>query len=271
MNYSKKTCLFACESHENCEGNLLGMPSPSSPSLPTRAFQITISTKGDVSAETQDCLVNWAKKQDYAYVVAEYGESNRRHLHAVILFKESRLWKKIQENVWDRFVKPYHPDCIGRVAVKVQVCPGNKWYEEYLLKETGVEVLVDDYDPEAALSYFPTQAVQEALMATRKLTGMAAPYLEQDIVTWTGSAFENSPEGAGCYLKHRMYVAKNMVPLKDKRKLMETALMYWEYRNQIITLNEREAFLLKQMQEGPSYDVPGTIRPEVFSSARPSI
>lgn len=247
------------------------MPSPSSPSLPTRAFLITISTRGDVSGETQDLFVSWVKKQDMAYVVAETGDSGKRHLHAVVLLKKDQLSKKLHENIWDRYVKPYHPDSIGRVAVKVQVCPGNDWYNTYLKKETGVEVLHDDYDPEDAIPYFPTEAVQEALMATRKCTGVAAPHLEQDIAAWTGSTFTNTPDGAGCYLKHRMYVAKNMIPIKDKRKLMETALMYWEYRNQIVTLNERESFLLKQMQEGPSYDVPGTIRPDPSGSGRPSI
>lgn len=231
------------------------MPSPSSPSLCTRAFQITISVPGDVSVETEDLFLKWIKKNAVmSYVVAELGESDRRHLHALALFKDSRLSKKLHENIWDRFVKPHHPYAIGRRAVLVQVCPGNDWYNTYLKKESGVEVLYNNYDPEAAESYFPTREVQETLMATKKITGVACPWLEHDIETWTGSAFENTPTGALCYLKDRMFVQRNMIPLADKRKLTEKALMYWEYRNGINTPSEREAFLLKQLQDGPAYE-----------------
>lgn len=248
------------------------MSSVPQSSLPTRAFLLTVSTKGDISDECVKAVVKHIRLTTaQAYVVTEHGESGKLHLHAVMLYKESRESKKIQDNVWQRMVKPYHSDSIGRVAVKVQVCPGNKWYDEYLQKEQGVSVLLDTYDRETSDEYFPTEAVQEALMATHKHKGVACPWLEQDIVTWTGSPFENSPAGAGCYLKDRMYVKKNMQPLADKRKLMEKALMYWEYRNGINTLNEREAFLLKQMQEGPAYDVPGGIRGDVLSSAPPRI
>lgn len=247
------------------------MPSVSSPSLDTKAFQITISVPGDVSAATQDSFLKWIRKMAMmSYVVAERGESDRRHLHAVAIFRESRLSKKLHENIWDRFVKPHHSDAIGRHAVKVQVCPGNDWYNTYLQKESAVEVLHDDYDPEDALPYFPTQQVQEALMATKKITGVACPWLEHDISTWTGSAFENTPTGALCYLKDRMFVKKDLQPIADKRKLTEKALMYWEYRNGINTPSEREAFLLKQLQDGPAYDVPGSVRASE-SAARPSI
>lgn len=213
--------------------------------------------------------MNWARKQEMAYVVAEYGESDKRHLHGVVLLKENYLRDKLKGNIWDRYVKPHHPDSIRNVAVKVQVCPGNDWYNTYLKKETGVEVLLDDYCPEAALAYFPSQAVQEALMATKKCTGMACPHLEHDTTTWAGSPFENSPEGALCYLKNRMFVEKNMVPIADPRKLTEKAHMYWQYRNGINTPTERELFLLKQLRDGPAYDVP-SIR-GVESAARPSI
>jgi len=232
------------------------MPSPSSPSLTTRAFLITISVPGDVSSQTEETFLKWIRKTtDMSYVVAERGESDRRHLHAVALFKESRLSKKLHENIWDRFVKPHHSDAIGRHAVKVQVCPGNDWYETYLKKESAVEVLHDNYDPEDAQAYFPTREIQEALIATKKCSGVACPHLEHDINTWTGSAFENSPEGALCYLKDRMFVQKNMVPIADPRKLTEKALMYWQYRNGINTPTERESWLLKQLQDGPSFDV----------------
>jgi len=247
------------------------MPSLPHPSLDTRAFLLTISTKGDISDECVSAVVKHIKATTkHAYVVTEHGESGKRHLHAVMLYKDPRTAKKLHENIWDRQVKPFHSDSIGRVAVKVQVCPGNTWYDEYLKKETDVQIHLDTYDREAALEFFPTEAVQEALMAKHEQKGLACPWLEQDTGTWATSTFENTPEGALMYLNHRMYVLKNMVPIADPRKITEKALMYWKYRNGVISPSERELWLLKQLQDGPSYDVPRPARgPE--SSAPPSI
>jgi len=240
--------------------------------LPTRAFLVTISTKGDVTHECVCALVNhWKKTTVHAYVVREFGENEKLHLHAVLLYKEPRQSKKLHENFWDRYVKPYHPDSIGRYAVKVQVCPGNKWYDEYLQKEAdGSHVLLDTYDRDAAVEFFPTQAVQEALVEAGKRKGLAAPHIEKHVSAWTESTFENSPEGAGAFLQHCMYVEKTMIPIADPRKLVEKSLMFWKYRNGIVCLNERELWLLKQLQDGPSYDVP-TIRTQANVAARPSI
>ena len=53
-----------------------------------------------------------------------------------------------------------------------------------------------------------------------------------------------------------MYVLKNMIPMEDRRKLCETAQMYWEYRNQIVAPNEGELFLLMQLNGVSCYDAP---------------
>jgi len=235
---------------------------PHSPEYDTRAFLLTVSVKGDLSPECQDGLVKYLTKYTFMHhVVIEHGESGKRHLHACFIFKDSRHKAKIQSNVWDRHVKPFHPDSISRYAVKVQVCPGNDWYTEYLRKEQNVEVLATNWDPEAAKDHFPTQQVQEALQSKSKLASVAAPHIKARVVEWTASSeFENTVEGAIEYLQHRMYVCEDMVPISDQRKLVEKATMFYKYRNQITKPNERERFLAKQMFDGPSYDVPGSIR-----------
>jgi len=240
--------------------------------LETKAFQMTISVKGDLSSESQDLVTNWIRKNTVMhYIVIENGESGKRHLHSLFIFKDPRDSRKIKENVWERMVKPHHQDSIGKYAVKVQVCPGNDWYNEYLQKEPDREVISNTWDCETAEDYFPTQQVQEALMAKAKQSGLACPRLDKDIVTWSTSTYENTPVGALMYLKERMFVKRDMIPISCKKKLTEKSLMYWEYRNGVVSPSERELFLLKQLQDGPNYDVPGSIRPETFSSARPSI
>jgi len=247
------------------------MPSVPQPSLETKSFLVTVSTKGDISPECVKALVkHWSKTTLYAYAVTEHGEFGKLHLHAVIIYKDGRSSKKIHENLWDRYVKEYHPDSIGRIAVKVQVCPGNKWYDEYLQKESDCTIVLDTYDREAAEAYFPTPAVQEALMAVGDRKGLPAPYIEKHVTAWVASPFENSPEGALTYLQHCMYVEKTMVPLDDLRRLTSKSVMYWKYRNGICVPTERERFMLKQLTEGPDYDVPNA-RAQPFVAARPSI
>jgi len=239
--------------------------------LPVRAFQLTISVKGDLSVESQEKYVAYVRKQTLMhYVVIEFGESSRRHLHSLLVFKKDMDPRHLKTNVWDRFVKPYHSDSLARRAVLVQVCPGNDWYDQYLQKEGSREILSDTWDREAAQEHFPPPAIQEALIEKKKRGGHACPWLTDDVIAWEGSTFENTPEGALMYLKDRMFVKRNLVPISDPRKRTEKALMYWEYRNGVISPSERELFLLKQLQDGPCYDAPA-IRAGPSSAAPPSI
>jgi len=208
-----------------------------------------------LSAETQDGVTAWIRKNSLMhYIVIETGEAGRRHLHALLVFKDPRDPRKIKDNVFNRFVKTHHPDSLARIAVKVQVCPGPKWYDEYLQKESTRELISNTWDADLACQYYPSAAIQETLVAKSKLKGVACPWLIEDISTWTGSTFENTPEGALMYLKHRMFVLRNLVPISDPRKRTEKALMYWECRNGVVSPSERELWLLKQLQDGPSYD-----------------
>jgi len=232
------------------EGHPLGSPSIPNPS--TQTFNITISTKEDYSHDARDKLLKWIKSSTiHSYVVTERGVTDREHLHAVLVFKEHREARKIQENVYQRFVKPFHPTSIGKFAVQVHVLYSHAWYDTYLQKETGREILWDTYDREKIEHYFPAQATQEFLQTTgRKRKGTeAATYITDHVSGWESSEFENTPEGSLCYLKHRMFNLRDLVPLADKRKLVEKAYMYFEYRNGIVTPCAEETRLLKRFDE----------------------
>lgn len=239
--------------------------------LPTRAFQLTVSVKGDLSPECQDLITEWIKKNThFHYIVMENGATGtHRHLHALFVFKTPRDPRKIKDNVWNRFVKVHHADSIARYAVKVQVCPGPQWYDEYLQKESGRELISNTWEPSEAQEYYPTEAIQEALVAKAKLKGVACPWLDEDIVQWSASDFENTPKGAHQWLHYRMFILKNMIPSQDDKKLIEKSRIYWRYRNGITALTERQEWLHRQAEDGPSYD--GVIRPDPVSAARPSI
>lgn len=239
----------------NLEGRPLGSPSVPHPS--TQTFNLTISAKEDFSHEARDKLLKWIKSSTvHAYVVTERGTTDREHLHAVLVFKEHRDARKIQENVFQRFVKPFHPTAIGKYAVQVHVLYDHKWYETYLQKEASRVVHWDTYDKERVEHYFPAQATQEFLQTTcRKRKGPeAASYITEHVSGWEASSFENTPEGSLCYLKHRMFALRDLVPIADKRKLVEKAYMYWEYRNAIETPCAEEARLLKRFDEVYSHE-----------------
>ena len=54
-------------------------------------------------------------------------KSAKEHLHAIFLTAKHMDKKKIQQNMWSRFLKPIcDAGTIGGVAVRVQVAPGSK-------------------------------------------------------------------------------------------------------------------------------------------------
>lgn len=236
---------------EKVEGGPLGTPSNPQPSkskhdsLDTKSFLLTVSVPGDISDDCIKQLVSYIRKTTiHAYVVTELGASDRLHLHAVLVYKEAKIGRKIRENVWDRFVKVHHPDAKGSIAVKVQVCPGHTWYDEYLQKEGSKTVHLDTYDREKVTDYFPTIAVQEVLQTKAALSRQAAPHITRDVELWAETKFENTPVGALNYLKHRMFCLRDMIPISDKRKLCDKAYMYYEYRNGIVAATPNELRLL---------------------------
>lgn len=240
-------------------------------SLPTCTFCLTISTKGDVSDECVKSVTEHIKRTTvHSYVVLEHGENDRLHLHAVLVYKKPRLWGDIQSNVWNRYVRPYHSDCIGAIAVKGGVCPGHRWYDEYLQKEKDVQVVYDNYDRDEVTQYFPSESVQAALQQAKQSKGVACPWLETDVRAWSESDFDNTPKGAHKWFYHRMYILKNMTPCEDNKKLIEKSWIYWRYRNGVTSLTERQEWLHKQHEDGPSYDAP-VISRGPLSSVPPSI
>jgi len=238
----------------------------------TRSFLLTISTKDDLSVEAQSSVLKWIQKgTEMHHVVIEYGASGKRHLHAVLLYKSDREARKIQENLWARHVQPHHSDSIGRIAVKVQVCPGNDWYSTYLKKEHDVEVLSTNYDPSKAESYFPTPEVQELLMAKGDRKGVSSSskaWWDKHVDAWTASTFTNEPAGAFTYVMECFYTG-TMNRIKRQRDIVDLARALYDHRNHRILPTERELWLLKQLDVGPEYDVPD--KPKRVSGGAPCI
>lgn len=66
----------------------------------------------------------------------------------------------------------------------------------------------------------------------------------RDVIAWEATSFDNTALGALEYLRHRMFVARDMVPIADDRKLTDKAYMYWAYRNGVVTPSRNQVRLL---------------------------
>lgn len=235
---------------------------------------LTVSTKGDISPECIESLVKHIDSTTvYCYVVTEHGESGKLHLHAVLVYKKDRQSKKLHENIWERQVKPHHPDSIGRIAVKVQVCPGHDWYDTYLKKESECSVVLARYPREAVTPYFPTAAVQQALVELHQAKGKKScnEWWDKHAAAWTDTTYVNTPEGAHEYLEF-CWLNGTSPRITDPRRSTQIAMGLFRHRNRLISCTERVSWLLKQLEDGPSYDVPAHApRAGMSSAAAPSI
>lgn len=221
---------------QTAEDRSLGRSS--GPQVLTRTFHLTVSTKDPVTEQCQLAIVNYIREQcEYGYAVAETGKTGKLHVHAILIFGSHREKKKLQENITNRIVKKHgHPEAKNGVAVYVQVCPGHKWYDEYLKKEEGRILLYDNYDRESVTDYFPTEAVQEYLQTHTRSNGPADKHMAEHKRRWIDRfPDDGSYECAIQYLKHRMYVLEDMMIIQDKRRLNQLAYSLYEYRNQIIS------------------------------------
>lgn len=224
------------------------LPRPSREVLDTKTFLLTVSTPGDLSQESIKAICAWIRRTTvHAYCVTERGKSDRLHLHAVMVFKDPRHPSKIRENVFDRMVKPHHPAAIGRVAVLCSVQYDHTWYDAYLRKETESTVHIDTYDRDLITDFFPTAAVQEALVTKTNIRSSGDPVMMKLVMEW--EVADTSPPTALSaleYLKRRMYVDRNMVVVQDKRRLVQKAYAMYEYRTQRVTANAYELRLLTE-------------------------
>jgi len=198
--------------------------------LDAHTFLVTLSPKGDISSPCLEKFQKWvAKNVTYLHVVTERGSSGQLHLHACLIFTEARSKQRLQEDLWKRIVKPFHGDSIGKFAVVVTNMYNHEWYESYLKKEAGVEVLQSRYDTEAITSLFPTREQQEYYQATLgkrvsdvTMHGHSVLYLEM---------FSSNHSFSTCllYLRTRMFKLKDMMVIQDERRVHQLAMALYRY------------------------------------------
>lgn len=203
-------------------------------------FIVTISPKSDVNPECEKALLKWSgKNSDYCYVVAERGKSGKRHIHMALAFNEKRCKQRMQEDLWKFKVKKWHGDSIGKYAVVVTNMYNHDWYDSYLRKEEGVEILLDNYDRELVGRLFPT-VEQQQLFLELKGKRIVDSVLHNHQISWEETDFPVSVGGALDYLRDRMFVKKDMMVILDERRLRQLALALYRYRASDISRSQED-------------------------------
>jgi len=117
-------------------------------------------------------------------------------LHAIMIYERPMQRNKLQQNIWNRYVKCYSDTgTIGGIAVKVQVAPGPRWYEEYLRKEEDVVEKASKWDVDAVKVYFPDEHTQEFLQAAKGSGG-----------NWVAKLLDDYKSQCNDYTFHSAYV-----------------------------------------------------------------
>jgi len=197
-----------------------------------KTFLLTVSTKDPVTLDCQEALVKYVVTNcAYSYVVTETGKSGKLHVHAMLVFERTREKRKLQENITMRIVRVNgHPEAKNGLAVKVTTQYNHKWYDEYLKKESDCVVLHDTYDRSAVTSYFPTEAAQDFLIASKHHRA-SDEHIDNHVQRWiTMYPDDSSSYSAARYLYYRMYKTRDLVVMQDKRRLSQLAQCLHEYR-----------------------------------------
>lgn len=194
---------------------------------------VTVSPKEDITKECQDRCVKELKKYSDAYCVLERGASGKLHLHAACCAttsKETKHWKE----QWVAIMIKYHPDSNKKKGVDVRVMYDHRWYDEYLKKEQGVQVIYDKYNCENVGACFPTEEDQTKLQTISHKCVTGDKHMAEHEERWIDySPDDSSYESAVEYFKWRMNYQRDMQVIRDKRHLCNFAYALYEYRNKV--------------------------------------
>lgn len=202
--------------------------------LRLQTYLITLSPKEDVTQDTIDQIVTYAKKKClYAFVVVEYGTNGKKHLHACVVTQLPQQRRNIQDYWAAKMVKQY-PGSIGRYACKVTNQYDHKWYDEYLRK--GGEIVFDKYDRDLVTNYFPSKEQQQQLIECKRGADSVRVHIAFELVDdWKEKdPSDSSYESAIRYLHHCMFIDRKPPIYIDDRKKQDMAWFMYRCRNDIM-------------------------------------
>lgn len=237
--------------------------------LKLKAFNLTISVRGDIKEECVKAVMKIVKKQAiYFHACVERmtkeGNPCKKHFHCCFFTREPLDGVKWKDNLWQRQVKKYHPDSIGKVAVQNQACPGDKWVREYLTKTGENAELVEmqlPNDLDDLKEFYPTEEEQNKLqeLSKRVYDSFYATH-EVEYRTWMEErSWHSTAQTAMEYFHYRMFVLKDMPVNADSRKVHQWAVALHRYTTEDYKLTPRELRSMQEESQEYAFEVPGRI------------
>lgn len=234
--------------------------------LKLRSFNLTVSVRGDICDDCVKAVMKQVKKVAVFFhgcVENKTKEGNpcKKHLHVCFFVRTPMDGVKWKQNLWDRQVKKFHPDSIGRAAVQNQACPGDKWVREYLHKTGEHAQLVEMQLPNdlAELEeFYPTQEEQAKLQMLS--TRVYDTFFSSHEVHYKAWLLENTwcstCQTAMEYFHLRMFVRKDMPVNADSRKVHQWAVALHRYTTEDYKLTPRELRSMQEEAQDYAFEVP---------------
>lgn len=206
--------------------------------LVIHTWEITISPKGDITDE----FLAWFEKtykDDNVFAVTEQ-DKGHKHLHALMQFSNGpRKLANIRDSIL-RVVKKMHPGSVG-ASVYGTVCYSMKWYTDYLRKEESATQLriSDGFDPGKFEAALPSEEDQKILQAAKGPPVIGAYWRDHELKWIEFSPDSATVSSAAKYFNHRMFVSRDLEPIKDMRVFDQIVLTLYKYRNQFAEVEAR--------------------------------
>ena len=206
--------------------------------LVIHTWEITVSPKGDITDE----FLAWFEKtykDDNVFAVTEQ-DKGHKHLHALMQFSNGpRKLANIRDSIL-RVVKKMHPGSVG-ASVYGTVCYSMKWYTDYLRKEESATQLKisNGFDPRKFEAALPSEEDQKILQAAKGPPVIGAYWRDHELKWIEFSPDSATVSSAAKYLNHRMFVSRDLEPIKDMWVFDQVVLTLYKYRNQFAEVEAR--------------------------------
>jgi len=182
--------------------------------------------KKDIEQACVEELVNLWKKQKNIHqtycVIEKQGKDGpcTHHLHAYLHYSvavQIESVKKIIKKIVSKYHSPDKDDSKFAVMLKTNTC---YTYKDYLGKyEDSDKITGDDFDVAAFTADMPDEEMHAALQAACPTRIISALWANHEAKWREFSPDDLSVNGCHRYLTHRFFVAKDLDPVSDPRKL----------------------------------------------------
>lgn len=237
-----------------------------------RSWKVTLSTKGDIPPSVVDRYYQYVFKNANVlmhYTVIERGETGRKHLHGLICLDKGQDQDYLQNYLWRHIVKPFVDDThIGKIAARVDINSDDRWINEYLKKEAGVEIITSEYDIAKESEFYPTADEQARLQVLVGASNALDSYYAEHagwfaewLRTHPGYRYADAAAVATTalcieYFKYRMFNLRDMKVIRDRRIRCQiaSALALYITRSSDLDFEERKWCAA---EHGPTFDFRG--------------